>query len=70
MHAADHNEPSAAYLATMGRGLVDGHGWDGERVAAYLLDRPGIGAWDWPRVRRLLDLRVIGLRDRARLRHP
>ena len=46
MHAADHCEPSPAYLATMARGLVEGHGWDGDHVAAYLLERPGIGAWD------------------------
>jgi hypothetical protein len=46
MHAADHREPSSAYLATMARGLVQGHGWDGDRVAAYLLERPGVGAWD------------------------
>ena len=43
MHAADHNEPAAAYLATMARGLVEGHGWDADRVVEYLLDRPGIG---------------------------
>jgi len=53
MHAADHREPSAAYLATMARGLVEGHGWDGEQVAAYLLERPGIGAWDAAAIRAL-----------------
>lgn len=57
MHAADHNEPSAAYLATMGRGLLDGHGWDVERVATYLQERPGIGTWDAEGLRRLLDPR-------------
>jgi len=46
MHAADHNEPAAAYLATMASGLVEGHGWGVDRVVEYLLDRPGIGTWD------------------------
>jgi len=55
LHAADHNEPSAAYLATMVRGLVEGHGWDADRVATYLLDRPGIGSWDAERIRSLVD---------------
>ena len=69
MHAADHNEPAAAYLATMGRGLVDGHGWDAERAAAYLQDRPGIGSWDAGKAPPAAGLPLIGLRDRARLRH-
>lgn len=30
----------------MVRGLAEGHGWDGERIADYLLARPGIGSWD------------------------
>jgi len=55
MHAADHNEPSAAYLSTMARGLVESHGWDADRVATYLLDRPGIGSWDVAGIRRLLE---------------
>jgi hypothetical protein len=55
IHAVDHNEPSAAYLATMARGLVDGHGWDAERVARYLLDRPGIGSWDAEAIGELVD---------------
>lgn len=54
MHAADHNEPSSAYLATMGHGLVEGHDWDADRVAHYLLDRPGIGSWDAERIRGLV----------------
>ena len=53
MHAADHNEPSAAYLATMVRGLVEAHEWEADRVATYLLDRPGIGSWDADGIRRL-----------------
>ena len=55
MHAADHSQPSAAYLATMARGLVEGHGWGGDRVAAYLLDRPGIGAWAAAEIRALVE---------------
>jgi len=54
LHAADHHEPSAAYLGTMARGLVEGHGWDADRVATYLLDRPGIGSWDATGIRALL----------------
>lgn len=45
-HDAPHNPPAAAYLATMGRGLVEVHGWTADQVADYLLDRPGVGA-DW-----------------------
>ena len=55
MHAADHNAPSAAYLATMARGLAEGRGWDAERVAGYLLERPGIGSWTAADVRALVD---------------
>ncbi|HWM75742.1 MAG TPA: histone deacetylase [Nocardioides sp.] len=57
MHAADHNEPTSAYLALMARGLVEGHAWDADRVAAYLLNRPGIGSWDAAGIRRLVDPR-------------
>jgi hypothetical protein len=57
MHAADHNEPAAAYLATMASGLVEGHAWDADRVVEYLLDRPGIGLWDAERLRPLVDSR-------------
>jgi hypothetical protein len=55
MHAADHNQPSASYLATMARGLVEGHGWDGDQVSAYLLERPGIGAWDAAEIQALAE---------------
>ena len=55
MHTADHNQPSAAYLATMARGLVEARGWDGDRVAAYLLERPGIGDWDTAGIRALVE---------------
>ncbi len=41
-----YNPPAGAYLATMGQGLVESHGWDAEQVTSYLLDRPGIGP-DW-----------------------
>lgn len=54
LHAADHNEPSTAYLALMAQGLVEGHGWEPDRVAGYLLDRPGIGSWDAVGIRALL----------------
>jgi hypothetical protein len=57
MHAADHNEPSAAYLAIMAKGLVEGHEWEADRVAAYLLDRPGIGSWDDAGIRALVESR-------------
>ncbi len=40
------NAPSAAYLATMARGLQSGHGWDHARCVDYLLAREGIGAWN------------------------
>ncbi len=50
MHAADHNEPAAAYVATMASGLVEGHGWGADRIVEYLLDRPGIGTWDADRL--------------------
>jgi hypothetical protein len=50
MHAADHNEPAAAYLATMASGLVEGHRWGADRIVDYLLDRPGIGTWDAERL--------------------
>lgn len=54
LHDADHNEPSAAYLGTMAHGLGEALGWDADRVAAYLLERPGIGSWDADRIRALL----------------
>ena len=46
LHEVDHNPPTAAYLALMARGLVEGHGWGPEEVCDYLLARPGIGGWD------------------------
>jgi hypothetical protein len=57
MHAADHNEPSSAYLATMASGLVEGHGWGADRAVEYLLDRPGIGTWDADRLLPLVPAR-------------
>jgi hypothetical protein len=42
-HDVPHRAPTAPYLATMGRGLRDGHGWTASEAASYLLDRPGIG---------------------------
>lgn len=35
--------PSAAYLRTLGGGLMDGHGWPARRAAAYLAGLPGCG---------------------------
>jgi hypothetical protein len=55
LHQADHNEPSAAYLATMARGLTESHEWDAGRVARYLLERPGVGSWTTEGVLALLD---------------
>ena len=68
MHAADRSQPSATYLATMARGPHGGHGWDGDRVAAYLLERPGIGAWAAAGIQR--PRRVIRLRGGAGLPDP
>ncbi len=38
-----YNPPAPAYLATMGRGLVESQGWTVDQATAYLLERPGIG---------------------------
>jgi hypothetical protein len=57
MHAADHNEPASAYLATMASGLDEGHGWGADRAVEYLLDRPGIGTWDADRLLPLVPAR-------------
>lgn len=43
---AELNAPSAAYLAMLGRGLRESHGWTAERSAEYLTARPGAhGHW-------------------------
>lgn len=42
--------PAPAYLATMARGLTDGHGLTPADIVAYLLGRPGIGP-GWSRER-------------------
>lgn len=40
------NAPTAAYLAMLGGGLREAHGWTAERAASYLAGRPGArGAW-------------------------
>ncbi len=53
--AVPYRAPAAAYLATMGRGLVEGQGWDVDTAAAYLVERPGIGPdWDAASVADLL----------------
>ena len=46
LHDLPYNPPTASYLATMGRGLREGHGWTAAEATAYLLARPGIGP-DW-----------------------
>ncbi|WP_410871677.1 hypothetical protein [Nocardia sp. A7] len=39
--------PSARYLAMIGAGLREAHGWDADRVVEYLRGRPGIAEhWD------------------------
>ncbi|GAB2753370.1 hypothetical protein GCM10027020_01700 [Nocardioides salsibiostraticola] len=40
-----YNAPTAAYLATMARGLRSGHQWDDDQCIDYLLGCDGIGAW-------------------------
>lgn len=38
--------PSTAYLRWIAAGLREAHGWDGEQIAAYLIEAPGVkGAW-------------------------
>jgi hypothetical protein len=40
------NAPSAAYLRSIATGLRESHGWDDDRVAAYLATAAGLdGAW-------------------------
>ncbi|WP_019634318.1 hypothetical protein [Actinomadura atramentaria] len=47
--------PTAAYLAMLGHGLREAHGWDAGRAAGYLAGRPGAaGAWTPGAVRDLL----------------
>ncbi|WP_433388466.1 histone deacetylase [Micromonospora sp. KLBMP9576] len=39
--------PAPAYLAMIARGLRESHGWDADRIAAYLGGRPGVdGGWE------------------------
>jgi hypothetical protein len=38
---ADLNPPSPAYLAHLGAGLAEAHGWSQERITEYLATRPG-----------------------------
>ncbi|MEW2355939.1 histone deacetylase [Spirillospora sp. NPDC029432] len=50
------NAPAAAYLAMLGNGLRESHGWTAERAAAYLEARPGAREkWSAPQIRALLD---------------
>jgi hypothetical protein len=46
MSEVEHEKPSAIYLRYIASGLVETHGWEIERVAAYLSSRPGaVGYW-------------------------
>lgn len=39
--------PSPVYLGMLARGLREAHGWGAERIAGYLVQRPGVaGRWD------------------------
>jgi hypothetical protein len=45
-HPAGPNAPTAPYLAMLGNGLREAHGWPAARAAGYLAARPGArGAW-------------------------
>ncbi|WP_218003683.1 histone deacetylase [Actinomadura latina] len=45
-HRAVPNAPTAPYLAMLGNGLREAHGWTAGRAASYLAARPGAeGAW-------------------------
>lgn len=47
--------PSARYLAMIGAGLRESHGWDTDRIVDYLRVRPGVaGNWDPRDLRRAL----------------
>ncbi|MQY09505.1 histone deacetylase [Actinomadura macrotermitis] len=49
------NAPTAPYLAMLGHGLREAHGWDAARAARYLTARPGAcDAWTEPAVEALL----------------
>ncbi|MFC9331148.1 histone deacetylase [Kitasatospora sp. NPDC057015] len=49
------NRPAAAYLAHLGAGLREAHGWGNGRIAAYLSSRPGAaGEWTPAEVEGLL----------------
>ncbi|RKN42782.1 histone deacetylase [Micromonospora endolithica] len=53
--------PAPAYLATIARGLREAHGWDVDRIAGYLLDRPGIaGTWERESLARSLRTHLDG----------
>ncbi|SBT49177.1 histone deacetylase [Micromonospora auratinigra] len=47
--------PAPVYLGMLARGLREAHGWDDDRIAAYLAERPGVrGHWSEVRLRRLV----------------
>jgi hypothetical protein len=55
--AIDYNPPAPAYLSTMACGLAESHGWGADRIADYLLARPGIGdGWDAESLRSLVSV--------------
>jgi hypothetical protein len=46
--------PSDAYLRMLGQGLRESHGWDAQKVGAYLASLPGArGSWT---AREIVDL--------------
>ncbi|WP_067811082.1 histone deacetylase [Actinomadura kijaniata] len=52
---AELNPPTAPYLAMLGHGLREAHGWRPDRAAAYLAGRPGArGAWSSAAIAALL----------------
>lgn len=47
--------PSPIYLGMLARGLREAHGWDTDRIAGYLVDRPGVaGQWKPAALRELV----------------
>ena len=53
--------PSAPYLAMLGAGLVEAHGWSAGRAAAHLAGLPGaVGAWSERAVRDVLSAGTAG----------
>jgi hypothetical protein len=56
----ERKPPSAAYLSSIVRGLIEAYGWTSEQIADYLAGAPGVvGAWG------LEQLRAVALDGRA-----